>query len=148
MGTGTGAGAGRERGRGRRWRPTRRQTPDGNGEDGDGDGSEDSSGDGNGNEDNGNEDRIREGGREAKKRKKPQNSCRRYVGIGGDLGGKREKCRKERVGPVAADPDNLESNKEAGGGAQGTQGSSKNCTTRESVSPLSRLIRGFRNKYH
>ena len=36
---------------------------------------------------------------------------------GGDLGGKREKCRKERVGPVAANPDNLESNKEAGGGA-------------------------------
>ena len=30
---------------------------------------------------------------------------------------------------------------------QGTQGSSKNCTSRESVSPLSRLIRGFRNKY-
>ena len=25
---------------------------------------------------------------------------------------------------------------------------SKNCTSRESVSPLSRLIRGFRNKYH
>ena len=34
------------------------------------------------------------------------------------------------------------------GGAQGTQGSSKNCTSRESVSPLSRLIRGFCNKYH
>ena len=29
-----------------------------------------------------------------------------------------------------------------------TQGSSKKCTSRESVSPLSRLIRGFRNKYH
>ena len=43
-------------------------------------------------------------------------------------------------------PDNLE--KEAGWGAQGTQGSSKNGTSRESVSPLSRLIRGFRNKYH
>ena len=53
-----------------------------------------------------------------------------------------------RVGSVAANPDNLESNKEAGGGAQGTQGSNKNCTSRESVSPLSRLIRGFRNKYH
>ena len=37
---------------------------------------------------------------------------------------------------------------EAGGGAQGTQGSSNNCTSRESVSPLSHLIRGFRNKYH
>ena len=28
---------------------------------------------------NGNEDRIGEGGREAKKRRKPQNSCRRHV---------------------------------------------------------------------
>ena len=65
-----------------------------------------------------------------------------------DLGGKRKKCRKERVGLVAANSDNLRSNKEAGGGAQGAQGSSKICTSRESVSPLSRLIRGFRNKYH
>ena len=30
----------------------------------------------------------------------------------------------------------------------GAQGSSKISTSRESVSPLSRLIRGFRNKYH
>ena len=75
-------------------------------------------------------------------------SCRRRAGNGGDTGGKRKKCRKERVGAVAVNPDNLESNKEAGGGAQGTQGSSKICTCRESVSPLSRLIRGFRNKYH
>ena len=52
------------------------------------------------------------------------------------------------IGSVAANPDNLGSNKEAGGGAQGAQGSSKICTSRESVSPLSRLIRGFRNKYH
>ena len=39
---------------------------------------------GNGDEDNGNgnEDRIGEGGREAKKHKKPQNSCRRHVGTG------------------------------------------------------------------
>ena len=43
---------------------------------------------------------------------------------------------------------NLGSNNEAGGGAKGTQGSSNNCTSRKSVSPLSRLIRGFRNKYH
>ena len=64
------------------------------------------------------------------------------------MGGKRKKCRKERVGSVAANPDNLGSNKEAGGGAQDAQGSSKICTSRESVSPLSRLIRGFRNKYH
>ena len=60
----------------------------------------------------------------------------------------RKKCRKERVDSVAANSDNLGSNKEAGGGAQGAQGSSKTCTSRESVSPLSRLIRGFRNKYH
>ena len=92
--------------------------------------SEDCSGDGNGDDDNGNENRIGEGGREAKKRKKPQNSCRRRAGNGEDMGGKRKKCRKERVGSVAANPDNLGSNKEAGGGAQGAQGSSKICTSR------------------
>ena len=137
-GTGTGTGVG-----------TRRRTPDGSG-DGNGDGSEDSSGDGNGDDDNGNgnEDRIGEDGREAKKRKKPQNSYGRRAGNGGDTGGKRKQYRKQRVGSVAANTDNLECNKEAGGGAQGTQGSSKNCTSRESVPPLSRLIRGFRNKYH
>ena len=74
--------------------------------------------------------------------------CRRRAGNGGDVGGKRKKCRNERVGSVAANSDNLGSNKEAGGEAQGAQGSSKICTSRESVSPLSRLIRGFRNKYH
>ena len=128
---------------------TCRQTQDGNGDE-NGDGSEDSSGDGNGNEDNGkgHEYMIGENGREAKKRKQPQNSCRRHVGNGGGLGGKRKKCTKERVGPVAANPDNLEINKETGRGVQDTQGLSKNCTSRESVSPLSRLIRGFRNKYH
>ena len=57
-GTGTGTGVG-----------TCRRTPDVNG-DGNGDGSEDNSGDRNGDDDsgNGNENRIREGGREAKKR--------------------------------------------------------------------------------
>ena len=135
-GTGTGTGVG-----------IRRRTPDGNG-DGNGDVSEDCSGDGNGDDDNGNENRIGEGGRGAKKRKKPQNSCRRRAGNGGNMGGNRKKCRKERVGSVAANSDNLGSNKEAGGGAQGAQGSSKICTSRESVSPLSRLIRGFRNRYH
>ena len=58
----------------------------------------------------------------AKKRKKPQNSCRRRAGNEGDMGRKRKKCRKERVGSVAANPNNLGSNKEAGGGAQGAQG--------------------------
>ena len=110
---------------------TRRRTPDGNGDG-----------------DNGNEGKIGEGGREAKKRKKPQNSCRRRAGNGGDTGGERKNVENKKVGSVAANPDNLESDKEAGGGAQGTQGSSRNCTSRESLSPLSRLIRGFRNKYH
>ena len=83
-------------------------------------------------------------GRAEEKRKSARNRK-----IAGDTGGKRKKCRKERVGSViAANPDNLETNKEAGGGAQDTQGSSKSCTSRESASPLSRLIRGFRNKYH
>ena len=50
------------------------------------------SGDGDGDEDkgSGNEDMIGEGGREAKKRKKSQNSCRRHVGNGGDLAGWKE----------------------------------------------------------
>ena len=125
---------------------TRRQTPDGNG-DRNGDGSEDCSGDGNGDDDNGNENRIGEGGREAKKRKKPQNSCRRRAGNGGDTGGKRNKCRKERVGSVAANPDNLESNKEARGEHKVLRGQVRIVQV-ESVSPLSRLIRGSRNKYH
>ena len=56
--------------------------------------------------------------------------------------------KKGLVQTVAANPDNLENNKEEGGGAQGAQGSTNICTSRESVSPLSRLIRGFRNKYH
>ena len=77
-GSGDGAGTGTGTGEG-----TRRRTPDGNGDgNGDGDGSEDCSGDGNGDDDNGNENRIGEGGREAKKRKKPQNSCRRRAGNG------------------------------------------------------------------
>ena len=62
-GTGTGTGVG-----------TRRRTPDWNGN-GNGDESEHSSGDGNEDDASGNEDRIGEGGKEAKKRKKPQNSC-------------------------------------------------------------------------
>ena len=59
-----------------------------------------------------------------------------------------KKRRQQRVDSVDANPDNLENSKEAGGEAQGTQGLSKKCTSRERVSPLSRLIRDFRNKYH
>ena len=79
---------------------------------------------------------------------KPLNSCRRQGGNGGDFGGTRKRCRKGSVGPVAANSNIVEINKEAGGGAQGTLSLSKNCTSRESVFSLSRLIRGFRNKYH
>ena len=53
--------------------------------------------------------------------------------------------RKERVGPSAVNPDNLENNKEAGGGAQSTQGLGKNYASIESVFLLSRRIRGFRS---
>ena len=122
---------------------THRRTPDGNG-----DGPKVSSEDGNGDEGNGNEGRVGDGEKEAKKRKKPLNSCRRQGGNGGDFGGTRKRCGKGSVGPVAANSNIVEINKEAGGGAQGTLSLSKNCTSRESVSPLSRLIRGFRNKYH
>ena len=68
------------------------------------------------------------------------------MGNGGDLNGKRKKRRQERVGSVAADPDNLENSKKAGREAQSTQSLFKNCTGRKNVPPLSRLIRGFGNK--
>ena len=124
-GDGAGAGTGVE---------TRGRTQDENG-DGSGDGTRD--GDGN------------EGGiGEAKKHKKPHRSCRCDMGNGGDLGGREKKRRQEKVGSVAADPDNLENSKKAERDAQGSQGLSKNCTSRESVFPLPRLIRGIRNKYH
>ena len=54
------------------------------------------------------------------------NRCRRVLVTGETLLGRKRKTRRqETVGSVAANPDNLESNKEAGGGAQGTQGLSK-----------------------
>ena len=88
---------------------------------GDGSGDETRVRDGNGNEHgNGNENRnadgIGGGGEEAKKRKKLHKNCRYHVGNGGDLGGKMIKRRKERIGRVADNPDNLEDNKEEGGG--------------------------------
>ena len=55
------------------------------------DGDKDDNGDGNG-------VKIGKSGGEAKMDKKPYKSCRRHVGNEGDLGGKRKKCRKERVG--------------------------------------------------
>ena len=82
------------------------------------------------------------GGGEAKKRKKPHNR----------LGGK-EKKNVDKEGLVlfcSWQPDDLliENNKEAGGEAQRTQGLSENRTSRESVSPLSCMTRGFLNNYH
>ena len=143
---GNGDGSGNEAGTGTRTGiETRGRTQDGNG-DRSGDGNESSSGDGNGDEDgngNENEDGIGEGGGETKKRKEPRKSCIRHVGNGGDFGGERNKRRQERVGLVAANPDNLKNSKEAGGGAQSTQRLGKKCSSRESVSPLSRLIRDF-----
>ena len=118
-------GVGTARGRG--WRVDEHRMGTGTGA---GTGNESSSGDGNGDEDgNGdrNEDGIGEGGREANKRKKPHRSCRRNVGNGGDLDGKRKTRRRERVGSVAANPDNLENSKEAEGKTR------KNCTSRENV---------------
>ena len=68
---------------------------------------------------------IGEGGGEAKKRKKSYKSCRRDVGNGGDLGGKRNKRRQERVRSIAFDPDNLENRNGTGREVQGTQDLSK-----------------------
>ena len=120
---------------------TRGRTQDRNG-DVSRDGNESSNGDGKRNADgDGNEDGIGEGGGEANKQETA-------VGNGGDLGGKRKNRRQKSVGSVAADPENLEISKEAGKEAQGTQGLSKNCTTRKGVFPLSRLNGSFRNKYH
>ena len=74
---------GRERGRGR----GRGRGGNGNGT-GDGDSWTNTKGNRNGRGD-GNEGGIEEGVGEVKKHKKPQRSCRRDVGKGGDLGGKR-----------------------------------------------------------
>ena len=139
---GCGEGEGMETGTGVE---TREITQDGN-RDGNENENDSSSGDGTG---DGNEDGIGEDGGEPKKRNKPHKCCRRDVVNGGNLGGNIEtKCRKRSVGSVTADPDDLEDSKEAGREAQGTQGLSNKCTSKESVFPLSRRIRGFRNKYH
>ena len=69
-------------------------------------------------------------GRAEERRRSARNrtSCRHGMGNGGDLGKKREKCRQESVGSVAANPDNLEHSKKPGRETQGIQGLSKNCT--------------------
>ena len=55
----------------------------------------------------GNEDRVGEGGREAKKPKQLHKSCRRHVRNGRDFGGQRKRRKQERVGSVPVNPDNL-----------------------------------------
>ena len=61
------------------------------------------------------------------------------MGNGGDLSRKREKPRQEKVGSIAAKPNNLEISKEAGGEAQGTYGLSEKCTRGDRVCPLFRV---------
>ena len=78
-------------------------------------------------------------GRGTKKRKKPQNSCRRRAGNGGDMGGKRKKCRKERVRSVAANSDDLGSYKEAGGGEHKVLRAQVRFVQVERVCPLCRV---------
>ena len=68
------------------------------------------------------------------------------MGNRGDLNGRRKVRRQERVGLVGVDPEDLENRKEVEKEAHAAQDLSKNC--RESMSPLSRLIRGFWNKYN
>ena len=75
-----------------------------------------------------------------------------------DLDCRRKKRRQGSVGSVLisilililvfidADRGYLENSKEVEREDQGAQDLDENC--RESMSPLSRLIRGFRNKYH
>ena len=132
---GDGDGAGRRTGI-----EVEKSTQDGNG-DGSGEGIERMSGHGTGRgEEERNGDGIGEGGGETKKRKIPHKSSKRDVGNVGDLSGVRKTTRQESVGRVAAYPNNLESSKEAGREAQGTQGFSNNCLSRQSMSSLSRLI--------
>ena len=63
-------------------------------------------------------------------------SCRRHLENRGNLGRTREKNRKYRVGPVAANPNNLENSKEAEGRAQDTQGLSNKFVQVERVCRL------------
>ena len=61
-----------------------------------------------------------------------------------NLSGRRKARGQESVGSVGAGRGYLENSNEAESEAQGAQGLNKNC--RESMSPLSCLIRGFHNK--
>ena len=85
----------------------------------------------------GNEDRIGEGGKEAKKRKKPHKSCRSDVGNGVDFGGKGKNVDKKGLVRVVANPGNLENSKKAEGETRRTHGLNKNCASK--VCPFCRV---------
>ena len=89
--------------------------------------------------------KIWEGGGEVKMCEKRQKSCRRDVKNGGDSGGGGRR-RQDSVGSVDVDPEDPENRNDVERETQDAQSSNKNC--RESVSPLSRMIKCFRNKYH
>ena len=82
--------------------------------------------------------RIGEGGREAKKRKNRKIAVDAARETGEIWVESEKKCRKGRVGSVAANPDNLGSNKEAGGGPQGAQAQVRFVQV-ERVCPLCRV---------
>ena len=139
MGTGSGAGTGieQERGRGQGWRPVEEHRV-GTGT-GAGTKTRAVAEMGTGTRITGTGTRI-ESGRAEERRRSARNRVR-VVDAMWETGvtsvERAKKRRKVRVGPVAANPDNLENNKEAGGGAQCAQGLSKNYTSR--VRPLCRV---------
>ena len=76
---------------------------------------------------------------------------RRVVDIMWEMGktwAKAEKTKHESIGSIAANYYYIENSKEAGSETQRTQGLSKNCRCKGSVSSLSRLMTSFRNKYN
>ena len=91
--------------------------------------------------------RIEKDGREVEKRKKLQRSFRRDVGNGGGLGGNRN-TRTRKCWFSSCRPRYSREQQGSRGRSTRYSGLSKNCTSRESVSPLSRTIIGFRNKYN
>ena len=86
---------------------------------------------------------IGEEGREAKKRKKQLKNYRNKVASGGDLVGRSKKRRQEIISSVGAHRGYLKNSKEAETEIQAAECLNKNL--RENMSPLSGLIRGFRN---
>ena len=83
--------------------------------------------------------RDRGGWRRGEEAQKTHKSCRRHTGNGGDLSGKRKKCRQERVDSVATNPDNLENRKEAGGEHKVLRAQVRNVQV-ERVCPLCRVL--------